>query len=63
MGLIFGRETADGYELSLLHRWLKPKISGNAINGLGETRARRPMPIYHQEHRNHPWGNHPWGWV
>ncbi|MGH8248808.1 MAG: 4Fe-4S dicluster domain-containing protein [Gammaproteobacteria bacterium] len=47
MGLFKGRINDGSYTPALLHRWLRPAISGNAINGLGETAARRPTPIYH----------------
>lgn len=48
MDLIKGKRKADGsYDVPLLQRILKPNISGNDINGLGETEKRRPSPIYH----------------
>lgn len=56
MGIVYGYETADGYEPSLLHRWLKPRLSGNAINGVGETAKRRARPIFHLQTFRHPWG-------
>jgi epoxyqueuosine reductase QueG len=37
---------------------MKPAISGNQINGLGETEKRRPSPVYHRQ----DWW-HPWRWV
>ena len=46
-GMLLGRRTATGYQPSLMHRLLKPRISGNAINGLGEAARRRATPIYH----------------
>jgi len=46
-GIVVGKRTANGYRPSLLHRLLKPRITGNAINGLGETQRRRARPIYH----------------
>ncbi len=48
MGLLRG-STSDGrYEPSLLHKLLIPrKLTGNEINGRGETQFRRPTPIYH----------------
>ena len=55
MGLLYGRETADGYEPSLWHRWFKPEVSGNTLNGLGETSVRRPTRIYHRQDFWHPW--------
>lgn len=48
MSLIKGKRKDDGsYDVPLLQRILKPKISGNDINGLGELEKRRPSPIYH----------------
>jgi ferredoxin len=47
MGLLRGSITSGKYRPALLHRWLKPAISGNTINGLGELSPRRPTPIYH----------------
>lgn len=58
MGILYGHETEDGYEPSWLHRKLKPEVSGNTINGLGETTARQPTPVYHRR-----WHKHPWYWV
>lgn len=55
MGLLKGREFEGGYQPSLLHRLLKPKISGNTINGLGETEPRLPTPVYHRRYHWHPW--------
>ena len=41
-------EIVDGeYQPSTIHKLLIPKITGNEINGLGETEFRRPTPIYH----------------
>lgn len=48
MGFFKGEITEQGYVPPTVHRWLIPKdITGNEINGLGETRVRRPTPIYH----------------
>jgi Pyruvate/2-oxoacid:ferredoxin oxidoreductase delta subunit len=47
LGFLLGRRSANGYRPSLMHRLLRPRISGNTINGLGETAQRRPSPIYH----------------
>jgi Pyruvate/2-oxoacid:ferredoxin oxidoreductase delta subunit len=47
VGLIIGTLDGDGYRPPLMHRLLKPRITGNAINGLGERAFRRPRPIYH----------------
>jgi Pyruvate/2-oxoacid:ferredoxin oxidoreductase delta subunit len=58
VGLFVGELQDGGYEPSLLFRLLRPKISGNVINGLGEAQRRRPTPVYHRlDHR------HPWSWV
>jgi ferredoxin len=46
-GIVVGRFTKDGYRPPLLHRLLKPRQSGNDINGLGEKTFRRPRPVYH----------------
>lgn len=46
MGLLRGRQTATGYLPSLAHRLLRPAVSGNSINGLGEAAPRRPTPVY-----------------
>jgi epoxyqueuosine reductase len=47
MGFFWG-ELKDGqYQPSTIHKILLPKITGNEINGLGETSFRRPTPIYH----------------
>ena len=35
---------------------LKPEISGNAVNGLGEPRERRPTPVYWQDPETIPHG-------
>lgn len=42
-----GVRTGGGYQPPLLHRLLKPRIPGNAVNGLGERAFRRPRPVYH----------------
>ncbi len=48
MGLLWGTKVEYGYKPSLVYRFFKPKgITGNEINGLGETAIRRPTPIYH----------------
>ena len=54
MGFIIGRETEEGYEPSLMFRLLRPKVSGNTINGRGETVDRLPKPVYHRMEK-HPW--------
>lgn len=54
-GLFWGTWTADGYKPPLLHKWLKPKdITGNAINGMGESEFRRPVSVYHAPHLSTP---------
>lgn len=56
MGLLASKRRADGsFEPSRLYYWVKPDISGNEINGLGETRVRRPKPVYHYVKIKHPW--------
>lgn len=58
MGIFRGTRKADGsFEPSLLYQWLRPEISGNTINGLGETETRRPTQVYHFQSL-HPW----WLW-
>jgi epoxyqueuosine reductase len=32
------------------------KVSGNAINGVGETKTRRPSPFFWHPPDQHPWG-------
>ena len=55
MGIFYGQLTADGYQASWLHRRLKPGITGNEINGLGETEKRQATPVYHRRSHMHPW--------
>ncbi|MEO0605140.1 MAG: 4Fe-4S dicluster domain-containing protein [Myxococcota bacterium] len=55
MGLLVGRETKDGFEPSWLHRWLRPAVSGNALNGVGETADRPATALYHRLDRVGPW--------
>ena len=45
MGFWKGELTDNGYQEPTIYRWLKPKLSGNTINGLGEAELRRPTPI------------------
>lgn len=46
MGFFSGHITTQGsYEPSTLFKLLKPKKSGNEINGLGEEKARNPIPL------------------
>lgn len=47
MGFITGKLTEEGYESSFLERLLRPKISGNTVNGLGEDKPRQASKIYH----------------
>lgn len=52
MGLFTSKRQSDGgFTPPLLHRLLKPPVSGNTINGVGETRRRRPTPLYHHQGR------------
>ncbi len=60
-GLIIGRIVDGVYRPPLLHRLLKPRVSGNALNGLGEEKARRVGKIYHWVGEG-PRG-YPWFWV
>lgn len=55
MGVSKGRRAEGGYRPSFLHRLLKPGVSGNTINGLGEARRRRPSSVYHRVEWTHPW--------
>jgi hypothetical protein len=47
MGLIVGNLSKEGYKPRLIHHILKPKVTGDSINGLGEKEFRAPKPIYH----------------
>jgi Pyruvate/2-oxoacid:ferredoxin oxidoreductase delta subunit len=47
VGFWLGKKTDGGYQPSWLHRFLLPKVSGNSINGLGESELRRPSKVYH----------------
>ncbi len=47
MGFFTGQKTESGYRPPFIHNLLAPKQSGNSINGLGESKFRRPSPIYH----------------
>jgi epoxyqueuosine reductase len=47
MGIFRGQLTGDGYQPPFIHRLLSPRVSGNTINGLGESEPRRPRRIYH----------------
>lgn len=56
MGFWKGKQVAPGvYRPSFVHWFLKPRISGNYINGLGERKPRRPRPVYHRMDLRHPW--------
>ena len=55
MGILYGKETEQGYEPSWWHRFFLPEVSGNALNGLGESEVRRPTPAYHRQDYWHPW--------
>ena len=57
-GIIVGRILNGVYRPPLLHRLLKPRRSGNELNGLGEKHARRVGKIYHfvgEGPRDYPW--------
>ncbi|MEM8496666.1 MAG: 4Fe-4S dicluster domain-containing protein [Pseudomonadota bacterium] len=60
-GLILGRFIDGEYQPPLIHRLLKPRLDGNALNGLGETEHRRVGKIYHWVGEG-PRG-YPWFWV
>lgn len=45
MGFWIGEHTEEGYQSPWVYRVLKPKASGNDMNGLGETELRQPTPI------------------
>lgn len=60
MGLFVGRLNSGRYEPSWLFKLLRPRISGNTINGLGESRCRRPTPPYHRVDFHHPWSLVQW---
>lgn len=48
MGMLWGEMHDGAYKPSLIYRLCCPRdITGNEINGLGETEKRRPTPIYH----------------
>ena len=57
MGFWIGEHTDDGYQAPWIYRFLKPEVSGNDMNGLGETELRRPTPIlWHRlKYINHKW--------
>ena len=57
-GIIVGRIVDGIYRPPLMHRLLKPRISGNALNGLGESTPRRVGKVYHwvlEGPRGYPW--------
>ncbi len=43
------RRASEPYEPTEQQKALFPEVSGNAINGLGETEFRRPKPVYWRE--------------
>jgi ferredoxin len=45
MGFWIGKLTDKGYQSPWIYRVLKPKTSGNHVNGLGEEELRQPSPI------------------
>lgn len=55
LGWFEGRETEEGFEPSWLHRQLVPRVSGNTLNGVGESEARQPTAAYHRLDRWGPW--------
>jgi epoxyqueuosine reductase len=56
MGFFTGEFTKDGYRPSTLFTWLRPDVSGNDLNGLGETEPRRYIPLHmHDREHKHPW--------
>lgn len=36
--------------------WERPPLSGNVVNGLGETGPRRAVPVFHTNDYSDPWG-------
>lgn len=58
MGLWIGEETEEGYRPSMIFQLLRPKTSGNILNGVGDAEDRPATPVYHRLDR---WG--PWLWV
>lgn len=60
-GIVVGRIVDGVYRPPLLHRLLKPRLSGNSINGRGEKEARRVGKTYHWV-GDGPLG-YPWFWV
>jgi epoxyqueuosine reductase len=56
MGFFTGEFSDQGYQPSTLYQWLKPNVSGNQLNGLGETEPRRHTPLHmHNRSAKHPW--------
>src|SRR5262245_56828089 len=47
MGFIVGTRSKKGDKPPFLHWLMKPRVTGNSINGLGEKTLRRPRPVYH----------------
>ncbi|WP_420592362.1 4Fe-4S dicluster domain-containing protein [Bacterioplanoides sp.] len=45
MGFWLGKQTEQGYQPPWIYQFLKPSVSGNEINGLGEAQWRPPSPI------------------
>jgi NAD-dependent dihydropyrimidine dehydrogenase PreA subunit len=56
MGFFVGKLSPEGYKQALVHRLLKPTISGNTINGLGEKNRRCPTPVYWHNPSKTPYG-------
>lgn len=46
MGLWTGKQCGSTYVPSTIYRLLKPKVSGNTINGLNQSNKRQPKPIF-----------------
>ncbi|MCG8350974.1 MAG: 4Fe-4S dicluster domain-containing protein [Chloroflexales bacterium] len=41
-------------------KWSEPPVSGNVINGLGETERRRPLKVFHSGNFSSPWAAMEW---
>jgi epoxyqueuosine reductase len=56
MGFFTGEFTENGYRPSRLFNLLRPTVSGNKLNGLGEDTPRPRIPLHmHNRTRRHPW--------
>lgn len=56
MGFFVGELSPESYKQALVHRLLKPTISGNTINWLGEKNRRLPAPVYWHNPTKTPYG-------